>query len=142
MIRILALMVWGLSAASLLESAARADEHPLAGTRWVLTKVQGVAVPGGSWLSFEADRITGSSGCNRFWAPVDYLPPPGIDIGAPQSARIFCPGAMSIERAYLASLETVVNFRIDGVRLQMMLDDGDIFLEFERDPGHRSGTSR
>jgi len=110
-----------------------AGQPELAGSRWVLKKVQGVAVPGGSWLEFQADRVTGSSGCNQFWAPVDYPDAPGIDIGPPQSARLFCPGAMSLERAYLASLETVVTYRIEGNALQMLVYDGDVFLEFERD---------
>lgn len=127
------LMLAVMAAPLIFNGAVFADDHPLKGTRWALKKVQGVAVHTGLTLSFEDTRVTGSTGCNRFWAPVDYLPAPAIDIGPPQSARLYCQGAMAVERAYLASLETVVTFRIDGSILQMSLDDGDIFLELERD---------
>jgi heat shock protein HslJ len=127
------LMLAIMAAPLIFNGAVFADDHPLKGTRWALKKVQGVAVHTGLTLSFEDTRVTGSTGCNRFWAPVDYLPASAIDIGPPQSARLYCQGAMAVERAYLASLETVVTFRIDGSILQMSLDDGDIFLELERD---------
>jgi len=122
-----------MAAPLIFNGAVFADDHPLKGTRWVLKKVQGVAAHPGLPLSFEDTRVTGSTGCTRFWAPVDSPPAPAIDIGPPQSARLYCQGAMAVERAYLASLETVVTFRIDGSILQMSLDDGDIFLELERD---------
>lgn len=105
--------------------------HPLAGTQWVLRKIQGIAVPNGNTLVFAEDKVTGSTGCNRFWAPVDYPSPATIDIGAPQSARLYCRGAMGAERAYLASLETVTHFTVEDRTLQMMLADGDVFLELE-----------
>lgn len=132
-----------LAAPLIFSSAAFSDDHPLQGSRWLLKKVQGIAVPDGLSLSFEKDRVTGSTGCNRFWAPVDYLTSlqdksagsapasTAIDIGPPQSARLYCQGAMEVERAYLAALETVVQYRIDGQVLQMALDDGDVFLELE-----------
>lgn len=109
--------------------AVGATAHPLVGTKWSVVKVQGVAVPSGATLSFGEDRVTGSSGCNAFWAPVDYENAPQIDIGAPQSKRLFCTGAMSFERAYLAALETVQSFAIEGETLKMMMYDGDVFLE-------------
>lgn len=94
-------------------------------------KVQGVSVPSGATLSFGEDGVTGTSGCNTFWAPVDYSPPPSIDIGAPQSKRFYCAGAMGFERAYLAALETVETFAIEGETLKMMMHDGDVFLELQ-----------
>lgn len=105
--------------------------QPLAGTAWSVVKVQGVAAPAGATLAFEEERITGHSGCNAFWAPVDYSNPPAIDIGAPQSKRFYCTGAMSFERAYLAALETVESFAIEGDTLKMMMHDGDVFLELQ-----------
>jgi heat shock protein HslJ len=105
--------------------------HPLEGTIWSVVKVQGIAAPPGATLSFGEDRVTGNSGCNAFWAPVDYSDPPAIDIGAPQSKRIYCAGAMSFERAYLAALETVQSFAIEGSVLKMMMHDGDVFLELQ-----------
>ncbi len=118
-----------LAAPLILNGAAIAQAHPLEGTSWQVAKVQGVAVPAGLTLTFAADRVTGSTGCNEFWAPVDYPAPPSIDIGAPQSKRLYCLGAMSIERAYLASLETVESYVLDGDTLKLLMHDGDVFIE-------------
>lgn len=127
-----------LLAASLVCSGAVCQsKHPLQGTDWELVKLQGVAVPAGLTLKFGADRVTGSTGCNQFWAPVDYLEPPAVDIGAPQSKRIFCPGAMSIERAYLASLESIEGVVIEGNTLRMLMHDGEVFLELEMAGGSK-----
>ncbi len=118
-----------LAAPLTINGAAIAHAHPLEGTSWIVAKVQGVDVPPGLTLTFMVDRVTGSTGCNQFWAPVDYPAPPAIDIGAPQSKRLYCLGAMSIERAYLASLETVESYVVDGDTLKMLMHDGDIFIE-------------
>lgn len=120
-----------LAAPLFISGAAVARAHPLQGTNWVVAKVQGVDVPPGLTLTFATDRVTGSTGCNQFWAPVDYAEPPAIDIGAPQSKRLYCLGAMSIERAYLASLETVESFVIEGGILKMLMHDGDVFIELK-----------
>jgi heat shock protein HslJ len=120
-----------LAALPVTGSAVCADAHPLLGTSWTVRKVQGVEVPAGLTLTFGADRVTGTTGCNQFWAPVDYAEPTAIDVGAPQSKRLYCFGAMSIERAYLASLETVERFTIERGTLKMMMPDGEVFLELD-----------
>jgi heat shock protein HslJ len=128
------LVIACLTAPLLASGAVCASMRSLEGTQWHVVKIQGVDVPAGLTLSFEADRVTGSTGCNRFWAPVTYLDPPAIDIGAPQSKRIFCAGVMSIERAYLASLESVESFVIDGDILKMKMSDGDVFVHLKAAP--------
>jgi heat shock protein HslJ len=120
-----------------LSGTVLASRHPLLGTNWVVVKVQGVAVPSGLTLSFQDERVTGSTGCNTFWAPVDYPDAPGIDVGAPQSKRFYCVGAMGIERAYFASLETVESFALKGDTLKMMMHDGDVFLELKAAPAQK-----
>ncbi len=120
-----------LAASLASNGAASASRHPLQGTAWTVVKVQGVDVPAGLTLTFADDRVTGTTGCNQFWAPVDYPDPPAIDVGAPQSKRFYCVGAMSIERAFLASLETVESFVIDGDTLKMLMHDGDVFIELK-----------
>ncbi len=107
-----------------------AADNPLLGTTWKIAKVQGVAVPPNGTLTFEAEKVSGTSGCNNYWASVDYTQTTAIDIGPPQSARVYCPGVMSIERAMFASLETITSYEISGTTLKLALDDGDVFLEF------------
>lgn len=98
---------------------------------WSLKKIQGIEIPEGSSLVFEPYKVTGSTGCNKFWAPIEYKSKSQIDIGPPQSARLYCFRAMALERAFLAALESVCSYRIQGTQLKMMMEDGDIFLEFE-----------
>lgn len=129
--RFAAILIALLTAPWVTHGAVGASAHPLRGTSWTVTKVQGVAVPPGLTLTFEEDRVTGTTGCNQFWAPVDYVDPPAIDVGAPQSKRVYCLGAMGIERAYLASLETVETFEVEGTSLKMKMHDGDVFLELQ-----------
>jgi heat shock protein HslJ len=128
-VRFRAILIALLAAPWVTHGAVSASQHPLLGTSWTVAKVQGVAVPAGLTLTFEADRVAGTTGCNQFWAPVEYLDPPAIDVGAPQSKRVYCLGAMGIERAFLASLETVETFDVEGTTLKMKMHDGDVFIE-------------
>lgn len=128
--RCASLLIACLAAPLVFSGAVCAFAHPLQGTEWTVVKVQGVDVPPGLTLAFDADRVRG----NQFWAPVEYLDPAAIDIGAPQSKRIFCAGAMSIERAYLASLESVESFIVDGETLKMKMPDGDVFIDLKAAP--------
>lgn len=129
--RFTALLIACLTAPLVSNGAVCAAAHPLRGTAWTVVKVQGVAVPPGMTLAFDVDRVTGTTGCNQFWAPVEYLDPPAIDVGAPQSKRVYCLGAMGIERAFLASLETVETFAVEGATLHMKMHDGDVFIELQ-----------
>jgi len=119
------------AAAPLFFHDAACAQSSLAGTSWTVVKVQGVDVPPGLTLTFAADRVVGSTGCNQFWAPVEYRDAVAIDIGAPQSKRLYCLGAMSIERAYLASLETVESYTRESDVLKMKMPDGDVFIELK-----------
>ncbi|MFM7085091.1 MAG: META domain-containing protein [Hyphomicrobium sp.] len=107
------------------------DKNSLFDKKWLLIKIQGVEAPQGSSLVFEPLKVTGSTGCNTFWAPIEYKRDSEIDIGPPQSARLYCYRAMALERAYLAALESIKSFKLEGNKLKMMMEDGDVFLEFE-----------
>lgn len=111
---------------------AESDEkNSLFDKTWLLKKIQGIDVQEGSSLVFEPDRVTGGTGCNTFWASIEYRSNSIIDIGPPQSARLYCYRAMALERAYLAALESIKSYNLEGSRLIMMMEDGDVFLEFE-----------
>ncbi len=118
--RFTALLIACLTAPLASNGAVCAAAHPLRGTAWTVVKVQGVAVPPGLSLAFDVDRVTGTTGCNQFWAPVEYLDPPAIDVGAPQSKRVYC-----------LSLETVETFSVEGTTLRMKMHDGDVFIELQ-----------
>jgi putative lipoprotein len=121
-----------LFAVAALGQATAADGPPLLGTEWTLKVLQGVAVDSGATIKFEADKVTGTSGCNNYWAAIDYGDAKALDIGPPQSVRVYCPGRSEMERAFFAALETITTFAADGNSLKLILDDGDVFLEFAK----------
>lgn len=121
-----------LSAFLCLPHTAQSADTPLLGTEWALKVLQGVAVDSGATIKFEADKVIGTSGCNSYWAAIDYGTGKAIDIGPPQSVRVYCPGRSEMERAFFAALETVTAFVAEGSSLKLVLDDGDVFLEFAK----------
>jgi heat shock protein HslJ len=121
-----------LAAVLSLPHAAQSADSALLGTEWTLKVLQGVAVDSGATIKFEADKVTGTSGCNSYWAAIDYGDAKALDIGPPQSVRVYCPGRSKMERAFFAALETITTFDADGKSLKLNLDDGDVFLEFAK----------
>lgn len=130
---VLIVLVFGISH-PYKQIALSNDNNLLFNRIWLLKRIQGVEVPKGSSLIFESQKVTGSTGCNKFWASIEYKGTSKIDIGPPQSARLYCFRAMALERAYLAALESIERFNLNGNTLKMMMEDSDVFLEFEDGP--------
>jgi heat shock protein HslJ len=81
--------------------------------------------------------ITGSAGCNRYFAPYN-LNGSGISVGPVGSTRMFCStpeGVMEQERAYLAALEEASLVSVQGDALTIRDGEGMTLLTFV------SGTS-
>ncbi len=112
------------------QNPAAAASYSLSGVEWQLVKVQGVAIDASGTIKFEDDRMAATSGCNNFWAPFQLDGETGLDVGPPQSARVYCPGRSSMERAYFAALEMVTSYVIEGTTLKLQLGDGNVYLEF------------
>jgi heat shock protein HslJ len=102
--------------------------NPLAGTRWnVVNYNNGNAIvsllPDSSInMSFGADgQVTGSAGCNSFFASYK-VSGDNISVGHPGATSRFCPeppGVMEQEARFLAALQSVMTFRINGNLLEM-----------------------
>jgi heat shock protein HslJ len=120
---------WALGADGLKEVASEVTGTlslaDLAGVEWVLTHF--------AWqdpapaepvitLVFEGERVTGSSGCNRYFAGVEAGGMPGnLKVGPVGGTRMACPeDRMSLEGRYLKALERVVNFRFVAGRLVLV----------------------
>lgn len=84
----------------------------------------------------EGGRLAGSSGCNRFTAPV-RLEGTRVRIGTPVATRRSCPGpgVMEQERQFLAALPTAVRLRLEGDALELRRADGAIALSLRRIAG-------
>ena len=80
----------------------------------------------------EDGQITGSSGCNSYSAGYK-TDGDNIAIGLPISTQMFCEqpeGIMDQEAQYLAALQTVATYRVEGERLQMRTAEGSLAVDF------------
>jgi heat shock protein HslJ len=83
-------------------------------------------------LDFGDDRrITGSAGCNRYFASYE-MKGTAITIGPAGSTMMYCdtPGVMDQESTYLALLSQAMTFTIEGDRLTVSDAKGTTILTF------------
>lgn len=121
---------------NVLEPAALID------TVWNLTAfnngrgaLESVAATSEATAIFGADgRLVGNGGCNRYMA--DYsVDGDSLTITAPASTRRACPEPlMSQETAFLAALETVASYSIQGDTLDLFQTDGARAASFTAAP--------
>jgi uncharacterized lipoprotein YbaY len=83
--------------------------------------------------TFGADgQMTGSSGCNNYSAGYK-TDGNNIAIGPAISTQMFCEqpeGTMDQEAQYLAALQTVATYSIEGERLQMRTAEGSLAVDY------------
>jgi heat shock protein HslJ len=73
---------------------------------------------------FEQNRVSGSSGCNRYFAEIKGSSPYQIKIGPVAGTRMMCPAAiMQVEDRYLATLGKVGQFGFSFGRLMLGYKD-------------------
>jgi len=104
----------------------------LEGREWVL-KGGGPEAPEVTIL-FEEGRISGSAGCNRYFAAVEETAPGAVESGALGSTRMAGPGgAMKVERRYLERLRSVsrYGFRLGDLALSWRTETESGSLLFE-----------
>lgn len=104
-------------------SSSSADE--LEGTPWVLAAGAGIDIPTGVALSaaFDGGKVSGSGGCNRYTGA--YTVDGGtLAITGVASTQMACqPPLDAVERSYLAALDAVTGWAIDGDQLVLSADD-------------------
>lgn len=115
-------------------------EPALDGTRWILTDyfADGISRPAlaGTTITLEFGddgRITGSAGCNHYFA--DYrLKGPTITIGPAGRTEMYCtgPGVMEQESAYLALLTTAASVTTGNDQLTLADAQGTTVLSFTK----------
>jgi heat shock protein HslJ len=99
---------------------------------WRLVRVQGQAVDNGGTLLVKDGHISGSTGCNRFRASFTTADAKTIKVDPVAATKMYCQDRAMVERAYLAALETVTVFEVQGDTLVMDYQPGDKMLEFAR----------
>jgi heat shock protein HslJ len=104
---------------------------PTINGEWQLVAVQGQPLEPGARLTLIDGKLSGSTGCNRFFGSF-VLTERTIKVGPVSATKIYCHDRAYVERAYLAALETVTVFEHAGDRLIMHYEPGDKMLEFKR----------
>jgi heat shock protein HslJ len=93
------------------------------------------SVVGGGTLTaeFDANTISGNTGCNSFNGPYS-VDGDSIEIGPLASTRAACPNEelQQQEQAYLAALELAITFEITGNRLDLFRSGHTFAATFER----------
>ena len=107
--------------------AATPTPSLLEGTAWVLERLGQSQPVGGTvvTLRFEAGRVAGSDGCNRFGAPV-MVRGTGLQVsGRGLSTKMACPPAVMLQaEAFHTALTSSRGFRLEGERLRLLSADG------------------
>lgn len=108
---------------------ALAHDDTLAGGEWVPTGTRG---PGGPMLRFDAGRVAGTGGCNRFGG--HYEQEGATLIFSPlATTRIACaPEVMRREQAFFAMLKKVRRIDIRDGTLTLLDDAGVPLARFSR----------
>jgi heat shock protein HslJ len=119
-----ALLVLGIAGCG-GDDGTDAEPPSFVGVPWVLSS--GIDVAGWERIApsvvFKDETVGGSTGCNRFTASYT-VDGDSLELGTIASTQMACPPpADDVERAYLAALDQVAGWGVDGDEL-VLLDDG------------------
>lgn len=111
----------------------------LADVTWILVSVDRIPVAGADrppTAVFEASRVSGFAGCNRYFGQVVEKSPGVIAVGPLAGTRMACPGpAMELESRFYSAMSRVTRYGFVDGRLVLSAIDGDAprALTFERE---------
>ncbi len=107
----------------------------LGGTTWRAAEIEGRATDAevASTLTFEGDqRVSGSTGCNRYTAPLSVTGT-SIRLGVIAMTRRACPPPVTDqETRFIAALEAARGYRQEGDVLWLLDEQGRSLLRFAR----------
>ncbi|MCF4166903.1 META domain-containing protein [Zavarzinia compransoris] len=105
---------------------------PEAGVDWTLAAMPGTELEGPApTMTFaEEGRVHGSTGCNRFTGTAEATAD-GLSFGPLAATRMACIGP-TVETEYLARLERVAGWRIDGESLVFTDGAGAVLMVYDR----------
>jgi heat shock protein HslJ len=139
-IRLLTTAILSVALVALPGSAMAQDEVALEGTDWSLVayyvEEDGAIAPVpfevNATLRLEDGTASGYGGCNRFSGSYD-LDGSNIEFSEEMSVTLaFCEGAgQAVEDAYLADLGNIGGWSVEGERLELYDNLGDLLLTFE-----------
>lgn len=104
---------------------------PLAGTHWQLEKIVGVDTPfkRQPTLLFENNRVSGYTGCNRFFGNYKASQDGVLALGQLGMTKMACNGVNNeLEQQYTQAMGQVRIYAITHSRLDLLNADHDILL--------------
>jgi heat shock protein HslJ len=120
------------------------DAPALENTAWVLSALPGQSLVAGSpvTLRFEAGRVSGSDGCNRYGGPYSI---DGSELKVtPQlaSTMMACPPPVEAQaKAFIAALTGAGRYRIADGQLELLSADGTLRATLVRQSETLAGTA-
>ena len=133
---------WALGEGGLIEGEVTTTGvlslESLRGPEWVLSELGwGEPAPDIAeiMISFHDDKVTGTGGCNRYFAAVTGGVPGELSFSGMGATRMACPEpAMDLERRYLNILAGALSYNFLGGRLVLSCDTdgGPVALLYER----------
>jgi heat shock protein HslJ len=116
-------------ALALLAAPAMAHSEKLAGADWVLSGDTSQRAP---FLRFEAGRVAGLGGCNRFGGKYQ-LDGDRLSFSTLMATRMACqPDRMKTEQAFFDMLARVKAMKLAGDRLELLDGAGKVLATFDR----------
>lgn len=98
------------------------DSVSLTGTEWIAETINGKPViePGGVTLAFAEERVTGRSGCNRYFGAVQYANG-RLKIEQVGATKMAClrDGLMQQESEFLTTLQASQDYALEGNQLTL-----------------------
>ena len=105
------------------DAGGDAGGGPVAGTTWTLTELDGEPVPDGVTvdLTFDGERISGSSGCNQYTTAATFDDGEVTVDPVIAGTMMACePPASDMESAYLAVLGEVSGYSVEDSTLTLV----------------------
>lgn len=104
---------------------------PLVGVRWQLVSFgEGQDEPAAQarpTLEVEAGMAYGTTGCNRWFSPVEFGLGGAVSFTTPGSTMMYCEGLMEQEQRFLAALSAVSGYRLEAEgRLVLFGGEGEL----------------
>lgn len=138
------LVVSLLAAAGWPTMGTSADSLPLEGTAWVLASLGGRTPPTEvtATAQFDAGRVSGTNGCNRYSAPV-VIKGTKVEISAnAATTNMACaPDIMKLADAFMTALTSARSYRISSHQLQLLGADAKVLATFSAQSQSLAGTS-
>jgi heat shock protein HslJ len=100
-------------------TSGRTSEPALAGTGWRIVEIAGRPADPAATIAFEKNRVSGSTGCNRFFASLS-VKEDAVNLGPIATTKIFCGPRTGIERDTLSALGRVAGAKRDGARVALL----------------------